>query len=169
MPGSKQSWAEGRSPKFSVRSIDTAPCMSLRSRFAYFLIMDTVQVYPTHTCGLVKVSFKSLLLYLLTTPPSPLPCAAKLLLDENRRITMAATMEAVCFRVTKERQKKTDKGVSLADVVKELGSEEAHKKKECMKEVGIFHVTPCVLLFRGPFSMHTASLLQYDCNHVQGT
>lgn len=48
---------------------------------------------------------------------------------------MAATIDAVCSRVTKERQKKTDKGMSLADLTKELGSEEAHKKKACMKEV----------------------------------
>ncbi|CAM9623691.1 unnamed protein product [Pylaiella littoralis] len=60
--------------------------------------------------------------------------AYQLLLDDNRRITMAATIDAVCTRVTKERQKKTDKGMSLADLTKELGSEEAHKKKACMKE-----------------------------------
>lgn len=55
---------------------------------------------------------------------------------------MAATIEAVCSRVTKERLKKTDKGMSLMDVAKELGSEEAQKKKECMKEAStFFHVT----------------------------
>lgn len=56
-------------------------------------------------------------------------------MDDNRRITMAATIDAVCNRVAKERQKKTDKGMSLADLTRELGSEEAHKKKACMKEV----------------------------------
>lgn len=60
---------------------------------------------------------------------------SKLLLDDNRRITMAATVDAVCNRVAKERQKKLDKGMSPADVTQELGSEEAHKKKACMKEV----------------------------------
>ncbi|CBJ26302.1 Heat shock protein 40 like protein [Ectocarpus siliculosus] len=60
--------------------------------------------------------------------------AYQLLLDEDRRITMAATIDAVCTRVSKERQKKIDKGVALADLTKELGSEEAHKKKACMKE-----------------------------------
>lgn len=59
----------------------------------------------------------------------------QILLDDNRRNTMAATIEAVFFRVAKERQRKADKGVSLADLTKELGSEEAHKKKACMKEV----------------------------------
>lgn len=59
----------------------------------------------------------------------------KLLLDDNRRVTMAATIDAVCSRVAKERQKKIDKGMSMAEVTKELGSEEAHKKKACMKEV----------------------------------
>lgn len=66
------------------------------------------------------------------------PCTralTQLLLDENRRITMSATIDAVCSRVMKERQKKLDKGMSQADVAKELGSEEAHKKKACMKEV----------------------------------
>lgn len=48
---------------------------------------------------------------------------------------MAATIEAVSSRIIKERQRRVDKGVSLADLVKEFGSEEAHKKKECMKEV----------------------------------
>lgn len=48
---------------------------------------------------------------------------------------MAATIDAVHSRVMKERQKKTDKGVSMADVAKEFGSEEAHKGKACMKEV----------------------------------
>lgn len=68
---------------------------------------------------------------------SPLPFAKtnKLLLDDNRRKTMAATIDAVCSRVAKERQKKTDKGMSLVDVAKELGSEEVHQKKACMKEV----------------------------------
>lgn len=56
-------------------------------------------------------------------------------MDDNRRKTMAATVEAVYSRVSKERQKKIDKGMSAADVAQELGSEEAHKKKECMKEV----------------------------------
>lgn len=60
---------------------------------------------------------------------------AQVLLDDNRRKTMAATIEAVHHRVSKERQRKLDKGMSLADLTKELGSEEAHKKKECMKEV----------------------------------
>lgn len=66
---------------------------------------------------------------------SPSLYLEKVLLDDNRRITMAATIDAVWSRVTKERQKKTDKGMSLADLTKELGSEEAHKKKACMKEV----------------------------------
>ncbi|CAM9153819.1 unnamed protein product [Laminaria digitata] len=60
--------------------------------------------------------------------------AYQTLLDDNRRVTMAATIDAVHSRVAKERQKKTDKGMSLADVSKELGSEEAHKGKACMKE-----------------------------------
>lgn len=63
------------------------------------------------------------------------PPLEQTLLDDNRRKTMAATNEAVHRRVSKERQRKADKGMSLADLVKELGSEEAHKKKECMKEV----------------------------------
>lgn len=61
--------------------------------------------------------------------------SCQILLDENKRITMAATIDAVCTRVSKERQRKIDKGMSPADVAKELGSEEAHKKKACMKEV----------------------------------
>lgn len=65
---------------------------------------------------------------------TPLPFE-QTLQDENRRKTMAATIDAVCSRVSKERQRKLDKGVPLADLVKELGSDEAHKKKECMKEV----------------------------------
>lgn len=48
---------------------------------------------------------------------------------------MAATIEAVCSRVMKERQKKIDKGITESDLNKEFGSEEAHQKKECMKEV----------------------------------
>ena len=66
------------------------------------------------------------------------PCVVrnrKTLMEDNRRKTMAATIEAVSSRVSKERQKKIDKGMLAADVIKELGSEEAHKKKECMKEV----------------------------------
>lgn len=63
---------------------------------------------------------------------------AQLLLEENRRITMSATIDAVCSRVMKERQKKIDKGMSQADVAKELGSEEAHKNKACMKEVCMY-------------------------------
>ncbi|CAM9643839.1 unnamed protein product, partial [Hapterophycus canaliculatus] len=51
--------------------------------------------------------------------------AYQLLLDDNRRITMAATIDAVCSRVAKERQRKIDKGMSPADVTKELGSEGA--------------------------------------------
>lgn len=65
------------------------------------------------------------------------PLRRKLLLDEDRRITMAATIDAVCTRVSKERQRKIDKGMALADLTKELGSEEAHKKKACMKEVSL--------------------------------
>lgn len=64
----------------------------------------------------------------------------QILQDDNRRNTMAATIEAVCSRVSKERQKKLDKGVAVADLVQEFGSEEAHKKKECLKEVSDLEV-----------------------------
>lgn len=76
------------------------------------------------------------------------------LLDDNRRVTMAATIDAVHSRVMKERRTKTDKGMSLADVAKELGSEEAHKGMACMKEVSAVPErcrSPyrwCVLLYR---------------------
>lgn len=63
------------------------------------------------------------------------PLLEQTLLDDNRRKTIAATIEAVHRRVSKERQRKADKGMSLADLVKEFGSEEGQKKKECMKEV----------------------------------
>lgn len=71
-------------------------------------------------------------------PPLRASChrvICKILLEDNRRKTMSATIEAVYSRVIKERQKKIDKGMSEADVSKELGSEDAHKKKACMKEV----------------------------------
>ncbi|CAM9863533.1 unnamed protein product, partial [Sphacelaria rigidula] len=42
--------------------------------------------------------------------------AYQVLLDDNRRKTMAATIEAVHHRVSKERQRKLDKGMSLADL-----------------------------------------------------
>lgn len=76
---------------------------------------------------------------------------AQVLLDDNRRKTMAATIEAVHHRVSKERQRKLDKGMSLADLTRELGSEEAHKKKECMKEV----CTVCLRLL-GPGRPYSA-------------
>lgn len=85
----------------------------------------------------------------------PLLSIIQILLDENRRNTMAATIEAVVFRVKKERQRKLDKQMSLADVTKEFGSEEAHKKKACMKEVCTrfaailrHSIDPCVLHMR---------------------
>lgn len=71
--------------------------------------------------------------------------SGQILLDDNRRKIMAATIEAVCSRVAKERQKKLDKGVMVADLVKEFGSEEAHKKKECLKEVRLAPVLACDL------------------------
>ncbi|CAM9155146.1 unnamed protein product [Choristocarpus tenellus] len=60
--------------------------------------------------------------------------AYQVLMEDNRRKTMAATIDAVSTRVLKERQKKIDKGVRLEALLAECGSEAAHKKKACMKE-----------------------------------
>ncbi|CAM9104700.1 unnamed protein product [Discosporangium mesarthrocarpum] len=60
--------------------------------------------------------------------------AYQILLDENRRKTMAATIDAIHTRVCKERQRKVDKGVTPAALVAEFGSEAAQIKKECLKE-----------------------------------
>jgi DnaJ family protein C protein 8 len=66
--------------------------------------------------------------------------AYQALLDEGRRNTVAETIQIVRKRVAKERSKLTSKGMTAAQLLEKHGTEEAHSKREVMKEFAAIEV-----------------------------